>query len=49
MAAGKLPQQASRLIGRQIAAGLRGDKWQQAADVAENIKMHLVGGETKKA
>ena len=38
----------SRLIGRQIKAGLSGDWRQRAATVAENIEMHFVGGETKE-
>jgi hypothetical protein len=46
---GKLSQQASHLIGRQIAAGLKGDQKQCAATAAENIKGHLVGGEPKEA
>jgi hypothetical protein len=45
---GKLPKQASRCTGRQIAARLKGDRQHQAADVAANIKMHLVGRETKE-
>ncbi len=46
---GKLPQQALRLIGQQIVAGLKGDRHQRAADVAEAINKHLVGGKTKEA
>jgi hypothetical protein len=46
---GKLPQQVLRLIGQQIAAGLKGDRRQRAADVAEAINKHLAGGETKEA
>jgi len=46
---GKLSQRASRLIGRQIKAGLSGDRRQRAATVAENIEMHLATGETKEA
>ncbi len=42
-------QQTSRLIGRQIKAGLSGDQQQRAATAAENIEIHLVGGETKEA
>jgi hypothetical protein len=45
----KLPQRTSHLIGRQINAGLKGNQKQCVATVAENIKGHLVGGETKEA
>ncbi len=45
----KLPQWMSHLIRRQINAGLKGDQKQRAATVAENIKGHLVGRETKEA
>ena len=45
---GKLLQQTSCLIGRQIKSGLLGNRWQRAATAAENIKMHLAGGETKE-
>ena len=38
----------SCLIGRQIKAGLSGNRRQHAATVAENIKMHLAGGEMKE-
>ncbi len=44
-----MSQQTSRLIGRQIKAGLLGDRQQRAATAAENIKIHLAGGETKEA
>jgi hypothetical protein len=46
---GKLPQQALHLIGQQITAGLKGDRRQRAADVAEAIDKHLAGRETKEA
>ncbi len=46
---GNLTKLMSHLIGWQIMTGLRGDRWQQAADVAENIEMHLVNGEMKEA
>ncbi len=46
---GKLSQQTSRLIGRQIKAGLSGGRQQHAATAAENIEIHLAGGETKEA
>jgi hypothetical protein len=46
---GKLLQQTSCLIGRQIKAGLSGNRRQRAATAAENIEMHLAGGETKEA
>ena len=46
---GKLLQQTSRRIGRQIKAGLSGDWRQCAVTVVENIEKHLAGGETKEA
>jgi hypothetical protein len=46
---GKLPQQTSCLIGRQINAGLKGNQKQHAATFVENIEGHLAGGETKEA
>jgi hypothetical protein len=46
---GKLPQKVLRLIGQQILAGLKGDRRQQAVDMAEAINKHLAGGETKEA
>jgi hypothetical protein len=46
---GKLPQQALHLIGQQIVAGLKGERRQQAADMAEAIDKHIAGGETKEA
>jgi hypothetical protein len=45
---GKLSQQAAHLIGRQIAAGLKGDRAQRAAAAAEKIKEHLAAGEPKE-
>jgi hypothetical protein len=39
----------TRLLGRQIAYGLKGDRRQQAADVAGNIEGLLASGETKEA
>jgi hypothetical protein len=45
---GKLPQRTSHLIGRQINAGLKGNQKQHAVTVAENIKGHPAGGETKE-
>jgi hypothetical protein len=41
---GKLPQQVLCLIGQQIVAGLKGDRRQRAADVAEAMDKHLTGG-----
>jgi hypothetical protein len=46
---GKLLQQAPHLIGRQIAAGLKGDRAQRAAAAAEKIEGHLAAGEPKEA
>jgi hypothetical protein len=46
---GKLSQQVSCLIGRQIKAGLSGDRQQRAPNAAENIEVHLAGGESKEA
>jgi hypothetical protein len=46
---GKLSKRMSRLLGRQIASGLKGDRRQQAADVAEYIEGLLASGETKEA
>jgi hypothetical protein len=46
---GKLLQQAPHLIGRQIAAGLKGDHAQRAAAAAEKIEEHLAAGEPKEA
>ena len=37
------------LIRRQIKPGLSGDRQQRAATVAENINMHLTGGEMNEA
>jgi len=41
---GKLPQQALCCIGQQIVAGLKGDRQQWAASMAEIIKGHLADG-----
>jgi hypothetical protein len=46
---GKLSQKAARVIGSQIAAGLKGDRAQRAAAAAEKIQGHLVAGEPKEA
>jgi hypothetical protein len=46
---GKLLQQATRLIGRRIAAGLKGDHAKHAAAAAEKIEGHLAAGEPKEA
>ena len=46
---GKLSKWMSRLLGRQIASGLRGDNQQRAADVAGNIEGLLASKETKEA
>ena len=46
---GKLSKRMSRLLGRRIASGLKGDRRQRAADMAGNIKGLLAGGETKEA
>jgi hypothetical protein len=46
---GKLSQQANHLIGRQIAAGLKGDRANHAVAAAEEIKGHLAVREPKKA
>jgi hypothetical protein len=46
---GKLSQQATCLIGRQIAAGLKKDHAKHAAAAAEKIKGHLAAGEPKEA
>ncbi len=46
---GELSKRMSRLLGRQIASGLRGDRRQQAADVAGNIEGLLASRETKEA
>ncbi len=46
---GKLSKRMTRLLGRQIASGLKRDRRQQAANVAGNIKGHLASGETKEA
>jgi hypothetical protein len=36
-------------MGRQIAAGLKGDRAQRAAAAAEKIEEHMVAGEPKEA
>ncbi len=46
---GKLLQQTSCLIGRQIKAGLSGNRRQRAVTVVENIEMDLAGEETNEA
>ncbi len=46
---GKLSQQATHLIGRKIAAGLKGDHAKCAAAAAEKIEGHLAAGEPKEA
>jgi hypothetical protein len=46
---GKLSQRATHLIGRQIAAGLKGDRAKGAAAAVEKIEGHLVAGEPKEA
>ncbi len=46
---GKLSKRMSRLLGRRIASGLKGDRRQRAADVAKNIEGLLASRETKEA
>ena len=46
---GKLSKRMARLLGRQIASGLKGDRRQRAANVAGNIEGLLASGETKEA
>jgi hypothetical protein len=46
---GKLLQQATHLIGRQIAARLKGDHAKRAVAAAEKIKGHLAAEEPKEA
>jgi hypothetical protein len=46
---GKLSQQATYLIGRQITARLKGDHAKHSAAAAEKIEGHLVAGEPKEA
>jgi hypothetical protein len=46
---GKLLQQATHLIGRQINAGLKGDCAKRAAAAVEKIEGHLAAGEPKEA
>jgi hypothetical protein len=45
---GKLLKRMTHLLGRQIASGLKGDRQQQAANVAGNIEGLLASGETKE-
>jgi hypothetical protein len=42
-------QQATHLIGRQIAAGLKGDRAKFTAVAAEKIEGHLMAGKPKEA
>jgi hypothetical protein len=44
-----LSKRMSCLLGWRIASGLKGDRWQHAADVAGNIKGLLASRETKEA
>jgi hypothetical protein len=46
---GKLSKWMSRLLGRQIASGLKGDRQQQAADGVGNIEGLLASRETREA
>ena len=46
---GKLSKRMSRLLGRRIASGLKGDRQQRAANVAGDIERLLASGETKEA
>ena len=46
---GKLSKRMSRLLGRKIVSGLKGDRRQQAANVAGNIEGLLASRETKEA
>jgi hypothetical protein len=46
---GKLSKRMTRLLGCQIASGLKGDRQQWAANVAGNIKRLLASGEMKEA
>jgi hypothetical protein len=46
---GKLMQWAAHLIGRQITAGIKGDRATCAAVAAEKIEGHLVTREPKEA
>ena len=46
---GKLSKRMSRLLGRKIVSGLKGDRQQRAANVAGNIEGLLASGETKEA
>jgi hypothetical protein len=46
---GELTQRAAHLIGRQITAGLKGDRATCAAVAAEKIEGHLATEEPKEA
>jgi hypothetical protein len=46
---GRLSQQATRFIGKQITAGLKGDPAKHAAIAAVKIEGHLAAGEPKEA
>ncbi len=46
---GKLSKRMTRLLGRQISSGLKGDRQQRAANVAGNIEGLLASRETKEA
>ena len=46
---GTLSKRISRLLSRQIASGLRGDRQQRAANVEGNIEGLSASGETKEA
>ncbi len=46
---GKLSQLATHLIGRQITAGLKGDRAKWAAVAMEKIEGHLAAREPKEA
>jgi hypothetical protein len=45
---GKLLKRMTRLLGCQIASGLKGDRQQRAANLAGNIEGLLASGETKE-
>jgi hypothetical protein len=46
---GNLSQRDAHLIGRQITAGLKGNRAEQAAVTMEKIKGHLTTGDPKEA
>ena len=46
---GKLSKRMYRLLGWQITSGLKGDRRQQAANMAANIEGFLASRETKEA